>query len=331
VVPIPKMNKKTVTLLAVVLAGGGLAGALALGGDSIGGTFGSIGRSVIDGAIGRFAYPNRSSHSGNATARNAAQIPGDAVRAAQNASALATAHARQADAVTAGATDDGAAAMSAAATADPSAPQADMASAQNATESGPIGPAGPVSEPASAEASAASPSGESDGTDPDAAALIASRRSLSSQAAIDAAGGDDEPLADEMSDATDDESWDTDEDFLFDDEKADGALREEGPTYSTLGKRDPFYALVTAKEQNAKSSEMVDPDRVQLVGIMWGESGICAIVEDGRGRGYVLREGDRILYGRVVSITRNSILVHQMIHGEFKSVELHLESQVEED
>jgi Tfp pilus assembly protein PilP len=45
----------------------------------------------------------------------------------------------------------------------------------------------------------------------------------------------------------------------------------------------------------------------QLVGVMWGQDDKFALVEDGEGFGYILRVGDRVRNGRVVSIRKNSL------------------------
>ncbi len=126
----------------------------------------------------------------------------------------------------------------------------------------------------------------------------------------DAFGGDD---------ATNDYESDP---FEFEDESI---LREMGPGYSAFDGRDPFLALVTATDQSSAAGAMIDPDGMRFVGIIWGSNGICALVEDRERRGYVVREGDRVMFGRVSSISRDAIVIDQVIHGEFKRLTLRLE------
>ena len=140
------------------------------------------------------------------------------------------------------------------------------------------------------------------------------------------AGGDEwvetPSLEDEVAATDDEDLWDDSDPFQFEDE---GIIREMGPRYSSFGNRDPFFALVTTGNQDVASSELIDPDRLRLVGIVWGDHGIAALVEDDVKRGFVLREGDRVLYGRVASITRDTLIINQVIYGEFKRVKLRLE------
>ena len=129
------------------------------------------------------------------------------------------------------------------------------------------------------------------------------------------------PGAGEGFEPSSEDGWSNSDPFEFEDESV---LREMGPGYSRFDGRDPFLALVTANNQGAASAT-VDPDGMRFVGIIWGERGIRALVEDSLRRGYVLREGDRVLYGRVTSISRDRIDIDQVIHGEFKRVTLRLE------
>jgi hypothetical protein len=331
---------------AALAVAGGVAGALALGGGSVGGGIGAIGRSAMESAIGLFAYSN---HSGKAPKTTGAS----AVNAAQTAASNATARAREATRIALNrettARDAYEETAPAAQSADPSTASAPKAAPVETAvgaaprASGDDAPSAPAEGAPDAETAAAGAAPTADGSfegdvigdeEASAASDVASatrvRRLRAEPSWTDgsAPNADASEAADDVLDEEPEEYWDNEDGFEFDDESE---IRDTGPDYSSFGKRDPFDALVTPTDQGGRTSDLVDPDMVRLVGVMWGGTGIYAIVEDGRRRGYVLREGDRILHGRVVSITRESVLIHQMIHGEFKSVELHLELPMEED
>ncbi|MEA1912805.1 MAG: hypothetical protein U9N06_03090 [candidate division WOR-3 bacterium] len=73
--------------------------------------------------------------------------------------------------------------------------------------------------------------------------------------------------------------------------------------YSDIGKPDPFRSLLAGKEEKEKE---VNVDLAKLVGIIWGKNGYLALLKEGN-RGYVLREGDRVIDGRVLKITEDTI------------------------
>ena len=95
--------------------------------------------------------------------------------------------------------------------------------------------------------------------------------------------------------------------------------------YQSYGKTDPFRSLVAGDYQGAQASEVVDVNSARLVGVMWGESDRFALVEDGEGFGYILRVGDRVRNGRVVSIRKNALTAKITLYGITSSVVLKLE------
>ena len=62
-----------------------------------------------------------------------------------------------------------------------------------------------------------------------------------------------------------------------------------------------------------------------LVGVMWGQEDRFALVENGKGFGYILRVGDRVQNGRVVSIRKNSLTARVTLYGITNQVILKLE------
>ena len=95
--------------------------------------------------------------------------------------------------------------------------------------------------------------------------------------------------------------------------------------YQSYGKNDPFRSLVSGEFEQLTSSEVVDLSSAHLVGVMWGEGDRFALVEDGEGFGYILRVGDRVRNGRVVSIRKSSLTARITLYGITSSVVLKLE------
>ncbi len=95
--------------------------------------------------------------------------------------------------------------------------------------------------------------------------------------------------------------------------------------YRSHGKTDPFKALVSGDFEQASAAETVDLNSARLVGVMWGQDDRFALVENGDGFGYILRVGDRIQHGRVVSIRKDSLTARVTLYGITNRVVLKLE------
>ncbi len=103
------------------------------------------------------------------------------------------------------------------------------------------------------------------------------------------------------------------------------AVRSNEFFYQSYGKADPFRTLVDGKYEQSSGGEVVDVNSAQLVGVMWGDSDQFALVEDGEGFGYILRVGDRVLNGRVVSIRKDRLTARLTLYGISNTVVLKLE------
>lgn len=99
--------------------------------------------------------------------------------------------------------------------------------------------------------------------------------------------------------------------------------------YQSFGKADPFKGLVNGEFEQASAAELVDINSATLVGVMWGQEDRFALVENGEGFGYILRVGDRVQHGRVVSIRKNSITARITLYGISNRVVLKLEETEE--
>jgi hypothetical protein len=103
------------------------------------------------------------------------------------------------------------------------------------------------------------------------------------------------------------------------------AIRSNEFFYQSYGRDDPFRTLVSGEFEQAKASELVDINSAILVGVMWGQDDQFALVENGDGFGYILRVGDRVQHGRVVSIRKNSLTARVTLYGITSQVVLKLE------
>ncbi len=103
------------------------------------------------------------------------------------------------------------------------------------------------------------------------------------------------------------------------------AIRANEFFYQSFGKDDPFGALVNGDFEQSTAAELVDMNSAQLVGVMWGQEDKFALVEDGEGFGYILRVGDRVRYGRVVSIRKSSLTARVTLYGITNKVVLKME------
>ncbi len=103
------------------------------------------------------------------------------------------------------------------------------------------------------------------------------------------------------------------------------AVRSNEFFYQSYGRADPFRTLVDGRYEQSKSGELVDVNSARLVGVMWGDSDQFALVENGEGFGYILRVGDRVLNGRVVSIRKDKLTARLTLYGISNTVILKLE------
>jgi len=103
------------------------------------------------------------------------------------------------------------------------------------------------------------------------------------------------------------------------------AVRSNEFFYQSYGRSDPFRSLVDGSYEQTKNGELVDVNSARLVGVMWGDADQFALVENGEGFGYILRVGDRVLNGRVVSIHKAKLTARLTLYGISNTVVLKLE------
>ena len=109
--------------------------------------------------------------------------------------------------------------------------------------------------------------------------------------------------------------------------EADSILGREHFYYSGLGKRDPFSSLLAGDFEDSGPDGMVDMDQVELVGVMWGDTDRFALIEDGGGYSYILREGDRVKHGTVIRLEERRLVARINFFGMTRTVVLSLKDE----
>ncbi len=103
------------------------------------------------------------------------------------------------------------------------------------------------------------------------------------------------------------------------------AIRNNEFFYQSYGNQDPFKVLVAGDYEQASAGELLDANSARLVGVMWGQEDRFALVENSDGFGYILRVGDSIRNGRVISIRKHSLTARVTLYGITNKVILKLE------
>ncbi len=99
-------------------------------------------------------------------------------------------------------------------------------------------------------------------------------------------------------------------------------------TYRSLGRKDPFENLVAGSlSDNRFFGDQIDPQMMQLVGILRKDNEHRALVEDARGFGYVMRKGDPVLHGRVIAVGPDFMKIRHSVFGMTETLTLTLKSK----
>lgn len=101
------------------------------------------------------------------------------------------------------------------------------------------------------------------------------------------------------------------------------ALHWEKIYYSDREKPDPFRPLILESKEREKK---INVDLAKLVGVIWGKNGYLALLKEGN-LGYVLKEGDKVIDGRVLKISEESIMFLLSRFGEQNRVTLQLKKE----
>jgi hypothetical protein len=101
-------------------------------------------------------------------------------------------------------------------------------------------------------------------------------------------------------------------------------IREKRYYYQAFNRRDPFQSLIVGEYEQSEF-ELVDINAVTLVGVLSGGMDKYAMLEDSNGFAYILKAGDPIRNGNVVSVGERSIVARISMFGQTTSVTLNIE------
>lgn len=101
-------------------------------------------------------------------------------------------------------------------------------------------------------------------------------------------------------------------------------LRQNSYYYSAFNRRDPFRSLIAGQFVRDEVMDPVSLSAVELVGIVKGDLERIALLEDEKGFSYILRVGDRVRNGTVVSIGDQSMVARVTNFGQTSKFTLHL-------
>ncbi|MBI4727267.1 hypothetical protein HY768_08630 [candidate division TA06 bacterium] len=95
----------------------------------------------------------------------------------------------------------------------------------------------------------------------------------------------------------------------------DTLLKSETYEYPLKGSRDPFKSVIQKRGEGSGENTVgtLDISNISLTGIIEGPNGRLALVHDNQGVGYVVKEGDQLIGGRVLAIKDTSIVFRQEV------------------
>ncbi len=111
---------------------------------------------------------------------------------------------------------------------------------------------------------------------------------------------------------------------LGEEETEGKVLRTQRYYYKAFNRRDPFRSLIRGEFEESEQ-DLVNIYSVRLVGILSGGVDRYAMLEDNNGFGYILKSGDPIRHGNVVSVGDRSLVARVSMFGQTNSVTLRLE------
>ena len=101
-------------------------------------------------------------------------------------------------------------------------------------------------------------------------------------------------------------------------------LRDKGYYYKAFNRRDPFQSLIVGEFEESEV-ELIDVYSVRLVGVLSGGMERYAMLEDNNGFGYIVRTGDPVRNGSIVSVGDRSLVARVSMFGQTTSVTLRME------
>lgn len=109
---------------------------------------------------------------------------------------------------------------------------------------------------------------------------------------------------------------------------ADGiTLREKVFYYQAFNQRDPFQSLMAGEFEESGELDIVDIYSVKLVGVLAGGMEKFAMLEDNNGYSYIMKAGDPIRNGTIVSVSDRALVARVSLFGQTSTVTLRLEEK----
>lgn len=106
--------------------------------------------------------------------------------------------------------------------------------------------------------------------------------------------------------------------------KSQSNLRTKHYYYQAFNRRDPFKSLIIGRYEESQT-DLVDIYKVRLVGVLSGGMEKYAMLEDNNGLGHILKVGDPIRNGSIISVAKRSLVARVTLYGQTSSITLDLE------
>lgn len=104
-------------------------------------------------------------------------------------------------------------------------------------------------------------------------------------------------------------------------------LREKVFYYQAFNQRDPFQSLMAGEFEESGELDIVDIYSVKLVGVLAGGMEKFAMLEDNNGYSYIMKAGDPIRNGNIVSVSDRALVARVSLFGQTSTVTLRLEEK----
>jgi|GEM_PF-1792027 len=104
-------------------------------------------------------------------------------------------------------------------------------------------------------------------------------------------------------------------------------LRDRVYYYQAFNQRDPFQSLIAGQFEESGELDIVDINSVKLVGVLSGGVEKFAMLEDNSGYSYIMKAGDPIRNGNIVSVSDRSLIARVSLFGQTSTVTLRLEEK----
>jgi len=104
-------------------------------------------------------------------------------------------------------------------------------------------------------------------------------------------------------------------------------LREKVYYYQAFNQRDPFQSLMAGEFEESSELDIVDIYGVKLVGVLAGGMEKFAMLEDNNGYSYIMKAGDPIRNGNILSVSDRTLVARVSLFGQTSTVTLRLEEK----